>query len=79
MKILKILLILLVPAIGIVGCRKSECNPKATTTKQTDSGSNTVGARETEITDQGNQGGDVVGSGDDDRDGGDKKAKKVGH
>jgi hypothetical protein len=89
MKILKILLILLVPAIGIVGCRKSELKPKCdhdnrssapAANKPADSNVSNdanIGARGMAPTvGDDNNGSPIIGSGDDDRDGGDKKHKK---
>lgn len=90
MRILKILLILLVPALGFVSCKKSELKPcnHAPAAAQTNSGNTTtsdvvpVNSRlmspsnaDITVTD-GNGGTDVLGSGDDDRDGGDKKKKR---
>lgn len=79
MKILKILLILLVPAIGLIGCKKSdvkpnECGTKASTENSQGSKLNTNTIL---VGDDTYQSTDVVGSGDDDRDGGDKP-KKIG-
>ena len=108
MKILKILLIILVPAIGIVGCQKSglkpRCNKPATvavtepgdnnvvSAKKANTSSTVVVAAEADSNVNVSArivGGTVVddetvtepflnfvGSGDDDRDGGDKKRKK---
>ncbi len=79
MKILKISLILLLPALGFVGCKKStmapnECGTKASTENTQGSKLNT---NVTPLGDDTYQSTDIVGSGDDDRDGGDKP-KKVG-
>jgi hypothetical protein len=79
MKILKICLLLLLPAIGVVGCKKSDHRPGSCSdhsSKQTNN--ETVNAKliisSDEVIDISTP---VVGSGDDDRDGGDKKQKKV--
>jgi hypothetical protein len=81
MKILKILLIILVPAIGIVSCKKSNVAPRDCATKNsassTDSQSSRFNSNVTLTGDDDYQSTDVVGSGDDDRDGGDRP-KKVG-
>lgn len=79
MKILKIFFILLMPAIGIVGCKKSnvrphDCGNKASTENSEGTRLNT---NFTQVGDDTYQSTDVVGSGDDDRDGGDKP-KRVG-
>lgn len=82
MKILKVILILLVPAMGIVGCQKSAIEPKKCS-EHPESGSYTAPESTGLATDvstvSGESGGpstDIYGSGDDDRDGGDKKTKK---
>jgi hypothetical protein len=83
MKILKILFILLVPALGIVGCQKSDIKPdcpnhsesSSKTTNTDESAGSTVGARSANVSFEDEEGTSVVGSGDDDRDGGDKKKK----
>jgi len=76
MKILKISLILLIPAMGIVGCKKSNMAPNDCATKSsatsTDSQSSRLNPNVTPTGDDDYQSTDVVGSGDDDRDGGDK-------
>jgi hypothetical protein len=83
MKILKILLILLIPALGIVGCKKSETKPKCTaagTVKNSDNSNSNVAAGRSEGASVGDSGtpvdSPIIGAGDDDRDGGDKKHKK---
>lgn len=79
MKILKIFLILLLPAMGLVGCKKSDHRPGSCSnhsSKQTNN--ETVNAKLTDSADELiDESSPVVGSGDDDRDGGDKKQKKV--
>lgn len=85
MKILKILFILLIPAVSIVGCRKAALKPAATnpaspaSVSTTNVQSSESGARsiETSSVDEIKKGSDIVGSGDDDRDGGDKRKKAV--
>ena len=84
MKILKILLVLLVPAFGFVSCEKSGlkpgCGNHSKSDSNSDSNTNDVSGKYGKlITNEGNNdnGGSIVGSGDDDRDGGDKP-KKVG-
>ena len=95
MKILKICVFLLVPALGFVACQKSNIQPAnpastpaATVAAPEQVNANTTEASYTEeanyrmtesesvLEDDGNITG-VVASGDDDRDGGDKKQKKV--
>jgi len=85
MKILRIILILLIPAFGFVGCQKSDIKPSCQhedkSSKESDDNSqNNVGSRTVNSTgdfesgdDEGST--DIIGSGDDDRDGGDKKKK----
>lgn len=83
MKILKILLILLVPAFGIVSCEKSDLKPGCGNAhnKQEQKNDNTaptqVNSRLAVGIEESIESTDVVGSGDDDRDGGDKKTKKI--
>jgi len=80
MKILKILLILLVPALGIVGCQKSDTRPCSNhSAEKTESTDNTAVSSKFTLSEQAEEVGStpVVGSGDDDRDGGDKKPKKL--
>jgi hypothetical protein len=96
MRILKIFVILLMPALGFVACRKSDIkpvNPASTpaaavaapenantnTTEEvyTEETNSRVGDNgETVLEEEGNITG-VVASGDEDRDGGDKKHKKI--
>jgi hypothetical protein len=102
MKILKIALILLLPAIGIVGCKKSDMKPGGCNGKH-ETESNSAVSRESNAADQepavldpnagqssnrtmntlsntgnSNSGStEIYGSGDDDRDGGDKSKKKT--
>lgn len=81
MKILRVILILLVPAMGIVGCQKSDVTPKKCSEKP-EAGSYTAPESTGLATDGSVSGGptgpstDIYGTGDDDRDGGDKKTKK---
>ncbi len=83
MKILKILFILLVPAMGIVGCKKSELKPASpATASATPADNDNANARVVDMTtmDEGKNGGNttnIVGTSDDDRDGGDKKKKPI--
>jgi hypothetical protein len=84
MKILKILFILLVPALLIVSCRKSDVKPdgskhecnKSSSTQSSDPNNNNVGqaaGRGTSVDETEPEFGNIVGAGDDDRDGGDRK------
>lgn len=68
MKILKILIVLLLPVLGMVSCSKSSLKPTTSSeVSNTDvNNANLNAARE----------GDIIGDSDDDRDGGDKKKKK---
>ncbi len=80
MKILKILLILLVPAIGIVGCKKSDTKPECSHSSNKGTDSNAVdnsaaAGRFGDISEGDTNSEPIVGSGEDDRDGGDKKKK----
>jgi hypothetical protein len=90
MKILKIFLILLVPAFGFVGCQKSNMKPscqghetnapEAASKASDDNGSNDNQPQSRNASPEENVDGDenttdIIGSGDDDRDGGDKKKK----
>lgn len=85
MKILKILFIILVPALGIVGCQKSDVKPdcpkhtesNSTVNNNSESANTNVGARGVNVSIDGEEedGSTVVGSGDGDRDGGDRKKK----
>lgn len=85
MKILKILLVLLIPALGFVSCEKSgmkpSCPASSSQTPASDSNKNNVGAKSASFDELSNgssgSGTEIVGTGDDDRDGGDKKTKKV--
>jgi hypothetical protein len=92
MKILRILLIILVPAMGIVGCRKSNTRPasqnggcqshqNSTANPPTDnsSNSNMAAGRGTATDDQldpTQSSTEIYGSGDDDRNGGEKRKKR---
>jgi hypothetical protein len=102
MKILKILLIVLVPAFGVVSCQKSDIKPRncqdhedsAPAVASKNAASSDVNT-EDDSSDQtydhsakkvggvvvdspGSESGtEIIGSGDDDRDGGDKKKKIV--
>ncbi|HOZ87240.1 MAG TPA: hypothetical protein PL029_05750 [Bacteroidia bacterium] len=100
MKILKVILILLVPALGIVSCAKSDRKPRSCSEHKTEdkTAAKTTASDDKLISDEqisDNQTTDIqtaargmnsplltedentslVGSGDDDRDGGDKKKK----
>lgn len=82
MKILRILLIILVPAMGIVSCRKADVKPAThdsnCSSQTTTNSSSNVAGREA-IVDQEQPAGqptDIYGSGDDDRNGGEKRKKK---
>lgn len=81
MKILKILLIVLIPALGFVSCEKSHTMPggcKNHKSATPNSGNSTVTDKViggSAIDDNSGSGTTIVGSGDDDRDGGDKKKK----
>ena len=74
MKILRVLLILLVPALGIVGCRKSDIKPgcsENTSVPATQEGTPEISGRMingVEIEEE-EEGTTIVGQGDDDRDG----------
>ena len=87
MKILRILLIILIPAMGIVGCRKSyiqpaspgghECSSKSSATSS--SNDNVAGREALDPIEEPELGGDateIYGSGDDDRNGGEKRKKR---
>jgi len=83
MKFLKIFLLLLVPAITTVSCRKACIQPSTNVTAETPALSeelnNNVSARSGEVTEEPPKGTtitEVVASGDGDRDGGDKRQKK---
>lgn len=89
MKILKALLVILIPAFALVSCEKSQIKPSCSheaTTPATDNSASDAGKTQTgskgnkgiTTEDAGNDGNgstSIVGSGDDDRDGGDKKKK----
>lgn len=81
MKILRLLLIILVPAMGIVGCAKSDVKP-CNKSHETESPVYTAPESTSLSTDQpvltggGGSSTDIYGTGDDDREGGDKKSKK---
>jgi hypothetical protein len=80
MKILKLVSVLLVSTIAIVGCKKSESKPACSQGKvnnEDNSNGNEITGKITVISIDGDKGTTIVGSGDDDRDGGDKKAKKA--
>ena len=78
MKILKLVFVLLVSTIAIVGCKKSECKPASSQgTVNTEGNSNEITGKINVVSIDGDKGTTIVGSGDDDRDGGDKKAKKT--
>lgn len=80
MKILKIVLVILIPALGFVGCKKHQCMPASpaaeTTEISAEADNTTLGAKSNEVSIKDDKGGDVVVTGDDDRDGGDKRQKK---
>lgn len=84
MKILKIVLVILLPALGIVSCQKSGLKPRgcsehSTEQKESNSISDDKSSGDRIIMGEAIEEGqstDVIGSGDDDRDGGDKKTKK---
>jgi hypothetical protein len=82
MKFLKIVMIVLISSIGFVACEKHECKPEGkddaketnTTVNKTNKGNtnnsnSSINRTSTNL--------EIVGSGDDDRDGGDKKKKLV--
>ncbi len=88
MKTIKIFFVILVPVLGLFSCQKSDIVPKTCGTvstaeqpaesapvngrlKQVTTSTVTIGEKQPEID-------EIVGSGDDDRDGGDKKAKAAG-
>lgn len=76
MKFLKIALIVLLPAMGIVGCKKSGTKPECSSNKSKQTENTEVGSRFGDIPDEEGSPATLVGSGDDDRDGGDKRQKK---
>ena len=85
MKILRILFILLIPAFGFVGCQKSDVKPSCqhedkSSQASDDNSQGNVGSRTVNMNGDFESGDDeestdIIGSGDDDRDGGDKKKK----
>ena len=88
MKILKIVLIVLVPTLILVGCEKSHIKPggctrgedsvKATTVEAEKDAPTTAGKSSKDVKEDNEDPEDIIGSGDDDREGGDKKQKKNG-
>jgi len=78
MKILKTILILLVPVMGLLSCEKTTCKPNepASTSNSSNTSNGDVSGKFGESASNGGTT-DLVGSGDDDRDGGDKKPKKT--
>jgi len=85
MKVLRILLIVLLPAVGLVGCCKSKCKPRCETSNSSTTNPNDpsieaegdiVASRTAGPVVEPTENGDLVSSGDEDRDGGDKKKKK---
>lgn len=86
MKILRILAIVLVSSVVFVGCQKSSLTPKNCDSNSEKSGAadNSANRPTGNYSDNSNGntgsisndiGGEIYGSGDDDRDGGDKKKK----
>jgi hypothetical protein len=79
MKILKIVLVLLIPALGFVGCQKSEMKPRCGNHSTSESTNKSDDAQASgkfgDLIVEEETGGTIVGSGDDDRDGGDKPKK----
>ena len=87
MKKLRIFLIILVPVFGLVSCQKTDIVPKSCGTVTTEQPAETapvngrlksVTTSSVTISEQEPIIDEIVGSGDDDRDGGDKKAKAAG-
>jgi len=76
MKFLKFILILLIPAMGLVSCHKSDAKPGCGNNNSQNTEETNVGARFADPDMQTKETPQIVGSGDDDRDGGDKKQKK---
>lgn len=86
MRVLKIFLVALISSLAFVACDKTNVTPcnkeKHEQTKSDNNEASTPAARSTESIgeDEGDDNGDngvtIVGSGDDDRNGGDKKQKK---
>lgn len=92
MKFLKIFFILFIPAVSIVGCKKSDCKPAMNSSSAPSSASVAAPSNNVVVSDPNVNGanarrmvgglnsGDgttILGSGDDDRDGGDKGKKKT--
>lgn len=82
MRYLKILLVLLIPAMGFVACEKANTRPCSEKPSNTQSGNSDVSGKvvsgvyiDDNATSGNGNGTTIVGSGDDDRDGGDKKKK----
>jgi hypothetical protein len=81
MKIFKVLTIILIASIGFVACEKRSCEPndtnknEATKTANRTSKGNTDDSNTSVNINSSNL--EIVGSGDDDRDGGDKKKRNL--
>ena len=81
MRFLKILLVLLIPAMGFVACEKANTRPcsekpENTPSEKSDISGKVVGGVYIDDNNStSSNGSTIVGSGDDDRDGGDKKKK----
>ncbi|WP_317899822.1 hypothetical protein [Aurantibacillus circumpalustris] len=74
----------MIPAFGFVGCHKSGVKPRCGNHSNTESKSTSESTSQASgkfgdllVEDDNTEGGAIVGSGDDDRDGGDKP-KKIG-
>lgn len=76
MKFLKIALIVLLPAMGIVGCKKSGTKPDCSSNKSHQTENTEMSSRFGDIPEEEGSPATLVGSGDDDRNGGDKRPKK---
>ena len=77
MKFLKIALIVLLPAMGIVGCKKSGTKPECSSHKSKQAeNTEDVGSKFGDIAAEEGTSVTLVGSGDDDSNGGDKRPKK---
>lgn len=80
MRFLKIVLVLLIPAMGFVACEKANTRPCSEKSSTSQSGTSDVNGKVVagvyvDDNASGSNGTTIVGSGDDDRDGGDKKKK----
>lgn len=83
MKILKTALLLLLPAIALVACSKSQLKPadpasttETSTTVNNSANTNMSARPANQVSTSGTNPVSIVGSGDADRDGGEKKLKK---